>query len=141
MPNTPMMLQAGGSIYPSRFVIFNDEHEAVQGTANAKVVGITQEGTNYPPLNSAQVTVAGYAAVDGQSFRMYGDGDICLLEAGDEITAGNFLKADSTGRGVPIATTGTTLQRYGAIAIEDAAAAGELTKVQVIVGSERPAIV
>lgn len=139
----PPQLQANGNIYPSRFVTVDPSSNAkvIQATANSKVLGVSQVGTNYPPLNDSAVTVAGYAAVAGQIVEFHGPGQVCHVEAGDTFAAGDYLKADADGKAVPILTTGTTLQRFGAIALDAATAVGQLIRCYVAIGSERPAIV
>jgi len=140
MPNTPPRLVAGGTIYPSRFVQMDasNDDRGLQATANDALIGISYEGGKYAPLNDL-VTDNPHAA-SGDYIGLYGDGEQCLLEAGDTIVRGNKLKADADGKGVPIATTGTTLQRYGAIALESGSS-GEKIRVFVLLGSERPAII
>ncbi len=140
MPNTPPHLMANGDIRPSRFVKIDAtaENKGLEADANELLIGISFEGSNYPPLSDLSITVL--AAAQGQHFRMYGAGDVCLLEAGDAITAGDRLKSDADGRGVTMASIGTTIQHYGARALQDAAAAGELIRVFVDLGSERPAL-
>ena len=130
MPNTPPHLMAGGNIYPSRFVMIDSSNDfkGLQATLNAKTIGITDVGTNYAPLSDQSVSA--YAAKDGQNMRIFGDGDVCLVKAGDTIVAGNELKSDSTGRAIPIATSGTTNQRIGAVAIQGGAV-DEFILVQV----------
>lgn len=142
MPNTPPHFMANGDIRPSRFVQQDSsaDHKATEGGDNVPVIGVAMESSNYPPLSDLAITVL--AAQAGQYFKMYGDGEQCLLEAGAAITHGDKLKSDSVGRGVPILTTGTVLQHFGATALQTAAAAGELIPVQVhSLKSERPAIV
>jgi len=131
MPNTPPQLMAGGNIYPSRFVMIDasNDFKGLIATTNAKTVGVSDVGTNYAPLSDQ--TVSEYAAKAGQNLRLFGDGDICLIESGAVIVRGNELKADSVGRATPIATTGTTNQRIGAVAIQSASAAGEFILCQV----------
>jgi hypothetical protein len=140
MPNTPPNLVAGGNIYPCRFCTLSTSYDmtVVQCGANEDVIGVSQEGTNSPPLSD--VTVSTYAAADGQNMRMFGEGDVCLIEAGDVITRGGRLKSDSVGRAVPIATTGTTRQKIGAIALQSAAAAGNKILCQVRFETDRPAL-
>lgn len=139
MPNTPMRILANGTIRMSRFVRYDTTapHRGLEGNANCKCIAVAQEGSNYPPLSD--LVVGGNAAVAGEYLRIYGNGDECLLECGDTVTTGDYLKSDAVGRGVPIAIAGTVLQRYGAIAQEDGAV-GHLIRVSVLIGSERPAI-
>lgn len=137
MPNTPMRIMANGNVRPSRFVQYDTTapHKGIEGTANAKLIGVAMEGSNYPPLSDLGITV--YAAQAGEYMKLYGDGDECLLECGDTVTTGDYLKSDATGRGVPILLVGTVLQRIGAIAQEDGAV-GHLIRVSVHISSERP---
>jgi hypothetical protein len=144
MPNTHAALMANGNIYPFRFLKMDTtastNFKVLQATANSKIRGISQVGTNYPPIVDPAITVSGYAATAGQPVQIHGPGDVCLVEAGAPIAVDDYLKSDNDGKAVPIATAGTTLQRYGARALEAAAAAGEKIHVQVEFGSERPAV-
>lgn len=139
MPNTPIILQAEGDIYPSRFVKFGaGDFLGAQAGANDRIVGISQRGTKYPPLTGLVTNVK--AAEVGDQVQLYGPGDQdVLLELGDTVTRGQLLKADADGKGVPIAADGTVLQQYGARALESGSA-GHLIQVEVIIGSERPAL-
>lgn len=141
MPNTPPHLMANGNIAPSRFVTLDTSADVkgIQATANAQIIGAAMAGSNYPPLSDLVTTT--YAAQAGQYFQMYSDGDVCLVEAGAAITRGARLKSDSVGRAVTIASTGTTIQHFGAVAIQSAAGAGELILVLMqTLRSERPAL-
>ena len=86
MPNTPPNFVAGGTIRTSRFVYISttEDNTALEGTANAEVVAVSYEGSNYAPLSDLVTT--DNAATDGQEFRAYGPGDICLVTAGDAVT-------------------------------------------------------
>lgn len=140
MSVVPPHLIAGGDIRPFRFVKMDgtDAHEGKEADANERVVGICGGGTNYPPLSDIVVTPL--HASEGQHVRLYGNGEQTLLELGDTVTPFQRLKSDADGKGVPIATTGTTIQHFGAIALEGGSA-GERIEVQVQIGSERPALV
>jgi len=142
MPATPAHLMANGTIRSSRFIrpdVSND-FKCLEATANAEILGVAMEGTNYPPLSDLVST--SNAATQGQYMKYYGEGEVCLVEAGAAITRFDKVKADSVGRAVTIASSGTTLQNIGARALQSAAAAGELILVQVTpMRSERPAIV
>jgi hypothetical protein len=131
---------ANGTINPSRFVMVDtsDDNKVIQATTNAKCLGIATEGSNYPPLDD--IVSTNYAAIAGQELRVYEPGEICLIETGDVVTAGDYLKADSDGKAVPILTTGTTLQRYGAQAMQAATVAGQKILALILIGSERPAL-
>ncbi len=140
MPNTPPTLVAGGTIRVSRFVKLSAaaDDTGLEGGANDEVIGVAYEGSNYPPLSDLVTT--SNAATVGQEFRLYGPGDVCQIVAGDAVTRGAKLKSDSQGRGVPIASSGTTQQFYGGFALQSATAAGELIRFLVHPGSVYPAL-
>lgn len=138
MANTPSSYLAGGTIRTARFVKITAAHTVSEADANEKVAGISQVGSNKAPLSDLVST--NYAAEVGEQLQTYGPGDECLITAGDTITAGDRLKSDADGQGVPVAGTGTTLQEYGAIAL-DAGSVGELVRCFVELGAVRPAIV
>ena len=137
MPNTPPRLVAGGTIYPCRFVKMSGvaDDRGLQATANDVLIGVSYDGGKFSPLSDL-VTDNPHAQA-GDSIGLYGDGEQCLLELGDTVVRGNRLKADADGKGVAIATTGTTIQQYGAIALESGIA-GDKARVFVLLGSERP---
>ena len=121
---------ANGDINPSRFVMGDTsaDKKVIQATANAKILGVCQEGARQAPLNDLVTT--NLAAKAGDSIKVYGDSDeSVLLVAGGAITAFDSLRSDATGRGV----TATSGQNVGAVAQEGAAAAGELIKVQITI--------
>ncbi len=140
MPNTPPRLVAGGDIRPCRFVKMSTaaDDRGLECDANELPIGISYENGKYPPLNDL-VTTNNHAAA-GDPIGLYGDGDQCLLELGSGgATRGGRLKSDADGKGVAIATTGTTIQNYGAIALESGSE-GEKIRVFILIGSERPAL-
>lgn len=120
---------ASAAIRPSRFVKLSGVRQVAQAGDNEDILGVAQEGSNRAPLQDLVTDV--YAAQAGQSLLVYSAGEMCLVEAGAAITAGQLLKSDSQGRAVPIATTGTTIQNYGAVALDSASGAGE--KILVLV--------
>lgn len=129
---------AGGNIRPCRFVTPDptaDNYPSVgscivkEGEANDDTIGISMESTDYPPLNDSHVTVGGYAAILGESFEVHSTGE-CLLELGDTVANGGRVKSDGDGKGVPIATTGTTIQYAGARALQSGVS-GDKIRVQV----------
>ena len=113
---------ASGDINPSRFVTKSGRYTVAQGTLGAVAIGISHEGSREVPLPGA----SSLAAVAGDPIRVYSDTENCLLEAGDLVADGAFLKSDSTGRGITAATT----EKYYAVAESGGAAAG--VKMQVI---------
>lgn len=118
-----LSFRASGNISPSRFVTLSGNKTVAQAGDNQEIIGVAQEGSNRAPLQDYVSTV--YAAQAGEQLEVYSVGELCLVEAGGAITAGQLLKSDSQGRAVPVATTGTVIQNYGAVALESATAAGE----------------
>lgn len=118
-----LSFKASGNISPSRFVTLSGENTVAQAGDNSEIIGVAQEGSNKAPLQDYVSTV--YAAETGQQLEVYSTGELCLVEAGAAITAGQLLKSDSQGRAVPVATTGTVIQNYGAVALQSATAAGQ----------------
>lgn len=139
MPRPQPTRVAKGNIYPCRFVKLDSSNDfgALQCGANDAPIGISHDGTNLPSVSG--LITATYHAVDGQPVRMHGEGDVGLLELGDTVADNDRLKADADGKGVPIATTGTTIQNVGARALQ-AGAADQKILVQLEFYSERPAL-
>lgn len=128
---------AGGDIYPCRFVKQSAaaDFNVLQAEANDPIKGISQNGTNLPPIPDV---TSDKAAVAGQQLRVHTAPEGCLLELGGTVTASDRLKSDADGKGVAIATTGTTPQRYGAVA-QQGGVSGEKVLVEVVIGVESPA--
>ncbi|MGQ9663457.1 MAG: capsid cement protein [Kiritimatiellia bacterium] len=139
MPEIVPQMIAGGDIYPSRFVqVSNTDFTVVQaGNNGASLIGISQEGTRYPPLDDyGPPTVAAKA---GDQVRVFGESAVCLVEAGATITAGQLLYSDASGKAVPVPSSGTTVYNYGAIALQGGAS-GQKIMVQVRFGTVRPTL-
>ncbi len=135
-----LTFRAGDNTPASRFVslVSGGTNLAAVSWANAEIIGVSQEGTRSFPQ---QGVAADYAAADGETFACYSVGEVCLVEAGAAIDPGTLLKSDADGRAVPIATTGTTIQNYGAVALEQATAAGQAIRCLVVpFGKVRPAL-
>ncbi len=133
-----LSFKASANISPSRFVTISGTKTVAQAGDNQEILGVAQEGSNKAPLQDMVSTV--YAAETGQSLMVYGPGELCLVEAGGTITAGNLLKADSQGRAVAIATTGTTIQNYGAVALEGGASGDKILCLVLPLQKVRPAL-
>lgn len=120
-------LIAGGDIEPSRFVKLSTtaDHTGLQCTANAEPIGISQVGSFDPPGLTGSATKA---AAAGQPIQIFGEGEICLLQAGvSGFIAGDDLKSDADGKGIVAAST----EKVGAKALETVSA-GEYGRVQVL---------
>lgn len=157
MPHTPQNFVANGNIFPATFVKI-DPTDSPQGSGGFKCVaagaaaapiGIAQAGSNYPPVNDPALTVGDatygpYAAVAGQSIRVYGEGEVCLVRLAAACVPGDYLKpvdavsgppAYPVGSATPVVATGSTgaRQPYGARAIQGGSA-GELVQCVVECG-------
>lgn len=122
---------ANSTIQPSVFVSVDTSIDnacnATSGTAT-EIIGIAQEWTKYPPIPGASTE----AADAGDPIKVYGLGDICLLQSTSAgWTSGDRLTANSAGTG---AITASTTNHYGAVALTTMSAAG-LGRVQVIIGA------
>lgn len=124
MSNTQM--EAGGNIYPCRFVSYSGEYVVTQTGANGKCFGISQPGTNEAPTPSES---NGYAAISGQQLTVYQETSEPLLELGGTVSAGDELKSDTNGKGVALAGSGS--ENIGAIALQDGVS-GTKIKVRMI---------
>lgn len=132
---------AGGTIRVSRFVKVSTaaDHTVLEADANEVPFGISQAGGRTAPIPDVTADPA-EAAQSGEHLDVHQEGEEVLLRAGTGgWTRGDRLKSDADGQGIPIATTGTTIQHIGAVAMESASA-GELGRVRVQISSERPAL-
>lgn len=138
----PKAYVANGTIRRARFVKVDpsDNNSVLEADANERVIGISQLAGRTAPIPSVTADPP-EAAQSGEFLTVHNQGESgVLLELGTGgATAGGLLKSDADGKGVAIATTGTTIQQIGARALETASA-GELCKVEIVIFSERPAL-
>jgi hypothetical protein len=175
MPLTPANLMASGYIIPCRFVRADPSSTPVgaggatsqpgfkctQAIGGDQTIGISQDSTNYPPINDPSISVLPVAAAPGQSVKIFGQGTSdCLLEMCATCNEGDYLMPDNNsatdsvqdrnitlstpgtlndpnaGRGRPVvlATTGLGPQWYGARALQPCTAVGEKIRVEVVEG-------
>ena len=100
--------QAGGNVNPCVFVKSNGvDRQVIQCTGSSdQPVGISQEGTDAPPLDGAST----YAATSGEPLMVHcpyepsGDEVVLLVAGSGGWTAGNNLVSDASGQGVPVST-------------------------------------
>lgn len=124
---------AGGNISPSRFVSASGSFHVGQATgATNAPIGVSQAGVRRAPGTGLD---DGYAAISGEGLRVFGVGETCLIDTGDVVTAGQYLKSDANGRAVPVDTSLTTLQYYGARALETNTASATKVRAVVILGA------
>ena len=128
-----MSFQASANIRPSRFVKRSGANTVAEAGAGEKMIGISAEGSNYPPLPGQTE----YAAASGDpcSIIFIGDGQqedrpVLLVLGSGGATQGDLLKAASGGAGV---VADTDKDCYGALALESGSA-GEAIRVRPVFG-------
>ena len=127
------MLKAGGDINPSRFVTLSDSRTVVESNSGDQhVLGVSHESAKEAPQSGASTL----AAEDGDPIKVYGPGDVCLVQAGGaiDVSSDAFVKPDNSGDAVAASTSATAT----GIALEDAAD-GELFYIMVIPPTLTPA--
>jgi len=129
---------AGGDVNPARFIKVSTaaDYTVLQAGANEAVFGISSSASRDAPIPSASTL----AAAATQSLAFNPVGSFCLLELAGTVTRGDEIKSDADGKGVVRATTGATLQNFGAVALESGVS-GELIRVLVVRGAVYPALV
>jgi hypothetical protein len=124
---------ASADINPSRFVKISGEFSVAQCSASTdSIIGISQEGS-YAPPGGAEIygaTPTYVAAPSGKTLKVFGPGDVTVVESSAAITAGAKLTAASDGRAV----TAATGDSFGAIALESCTGAGFKIRVLVNLG-------
>lgn len=114
---------ASGNIAPSRFVAMNGgaAYRVNQAAAADAVVGISGMG-----VQSFDST---YHATDAKPCRVYGLGEVALIELGGTVTAGDYLSPDADGKGVRV--TSFSSDGLGARALEGGTS-GKLIQARVV---------
>lgn len=119
-------LKAVGDIHPCRFMKITDDFIVSQASSTGDTLfGIAHDSVNQP---TAVITTNLTHASTGETVSYYKNGDVCLLEIGGTVNAGDVLTTDTTGRGV--SSDGNS----GAIAI-DSGVEGDRIFVQIVVGA------
>jgi hypothetical protein len=132
--STPPPIVAGGNILPSTFVMISTtaDKTALQATANAPILGVSQVGTHDAPGISGAAT---YAATAGQSIQLFVSGDICQVAVGaSSVTRGDLLKSDANGNAV---TGSPAVDNIGARALESGTS-GQLILCQILTQMAQP---
>ena len=140
--NQSPQLMATGNILPSTFVMVDTTtlNCCLQATANARTIGVSQEGTADTQLTNYGNYTAVYAAQGTESapvgIKLYGLGDVCELITTNGVTAGDMIESDSSGKGITY-TSDAGPRNIGAIALETTTA-GEQCRVQVMIFQYSP---
>ena len=100
-----------------------------------RILGVSMEGTDYPPYNDPRITVPGYAAIQGEELQVYGPGEICKILLGGTVLFGSTLTSDANGKGVAITPANSgTINFVGGIALEPGVS-GECVDMLVQLGT------
>ena len=118
-PTVIKSLTAGAAIAPFRQVKFSAAETVIQAAAVGDAsIGVSNE--------------VGAASGERQDVIMDG---IAFIEAGAAVTNGTLITSDGTGRAVTAAPAAGTNNRIIGVAIETAAAAGDVIRVLLAPGS------
>jgi hypothetical protein len=133
--------RATGNITVASFVTIDSSvatgSSVKQAVATDIPIGIAQQGGGDPPLANYITASPVLAAQAGQSLDITPEGEVTYLRIGAGGCApGDFLKPTTAGAGIKLAGTASTLEWYGARALQTAAS-GTLALVLVTVGSIR----
>ena len=115
---------ANGDINPRRFVMMAADFRVAQATANAAIIGVSQ---NFSRLYNDPL-----CAKAGENCPTYGLGDVCEIVAGAAIAVGDRLKSDANGKAIKADAAALTLQNLGGVALQAASAADEVIRIQII---------
>lgn len=121
--------KAGGNVNPARFCKLDTtaDHTVIEATAGSQIIGVSQKGTRNAPYSSLD---DGYCAIAGETFRLFTTTEVCPIELGGTVTAGDRLKATTGGKAI----TASTGDYFGAIALESGVS-GEFIQVEVLQGT------
>lgn len=125
-------LQAGGDIYPKRFITLSTTafRTALQASAASQIlVGVSEAWTRFPPGSPSDDSKH---AIAGEQVGYRGPLQIATLTLGGTVSNPSvLLTADADGKGVATAPGDGTTRYYGAVALEDGVS-GEDIDVWVI---------
>lgn len=120
-PQTWPAYTANGNVSPCRFITpvvsASGGSLAVQASAaNQLLVGVSWEGTRYPPNGPAD---DGLVAIAGEPLSAYSPGEQCNLTLGATVTnANSLLTSDSAGKGIVVDDTSDAKIFVGALALQ-----------------------
>jgi hypothetical protein len=120
--------RANGNITPSRIVLIDTTQPGVNviqaSAATSPLFGVAQAGTHNAPLSGFD---DGFAAIAGLDVTVFTVGDLCQVEIGAAVSAGNLLTSDGNGRAIA-ATTGNYVVGQ---AEQNGTALGQVIKMKV----------
>jgi hypothetical protein len=90
--------KSSGNVNPCRFVDISGDFTVDQAAHGQFAFGVSSEGSRTAPIPGA----SSLAAIAEDPFRVYGEGEVCEIEAGFAgLLAGDFVLPDFNGRAVP----------------------------------------
>lgn len=126
----PRVMQANGDIYPRRFVKLDTSvnNAVIQAGAGDLCFGISQAGTQDAPipLNTSLLAASQY-----NDIQVFTPMQTCLLTLGASVTTERRLKSDSNGKGTPVVGGASSMENWGAVALE-VGSSGEDVMVMVV---------
>lgn len=126
-----MGFMANGTITIASFVKLvtgtGNNNYVVIASTNDAVIGVSGMNLKYPQGLGGSTTTCAEA---GDGIEVIQAPYTAMLTLGGTVATGGYIKSDSSGFGVAIATTGTTIQQIGARALAGGAS-GNLCLVQV----------
>lgn len=134
MSTTSPSYLAFGTIRPCRVVkaYTSADYGVLEADANEFGIGISMEGTEEAPIPSASTNAATGTTTAPLPLNIHGPNELCKLELGGTVAAGDLIKSDADGKGVVALLTGTTIQNIVARALQ-AGDSGD--KIDVVVQS------
>lgn len=116
---------ANGAIAPNRFVMLDtaEDNRVKQATAGAKIIGVSDKATHDQNTTNAADT--------GDELPVHIRG-LKMVDAGAAVANGDYVKADSNGKAIPVA--GSANEEIGGVAITTASAEDEIVMVELLPG-------
>lgn len=133
MFNNEIQFKASNTIAPCSFVTIDPsfDEQVKQSVVGDRPFGVMWEQQKLTPgLTGSDTTIA--AQSGDYNFRVYGQGNDCLIQLSGTVSPGNLLKPDGNG----FAVSGTANDQCGAVALQ-AGTSG--VKIRCVVWSTRAA--
>lgn len=120
MSTTSPSYVAVGTIRPCRVVkaYASADYAVQEASTNEFGIGISMEATEEAPIPGASTNAATGLTTAPLPVGVHGPGELCKLELGGTVSAGDLIKSDASGKGVVALLTGTTIQNIVARALQ-----------------------
>lgn len=118
-------LIAGGNVRPKRFVRISGENTVTEATGAQPIFGVSGQYTRNIPYGALD---DGFHAIATEPCRVFLPGEVCGIVVGAAVTAGDRVKADGSGRAIPVSANN---DQYGGIALQTASIAGAEIEIMI----------